>query len=109
MRPSSLDGQEILTFSYSSTFNVRELLGRLGNSRFSYNIQVRTWNGYSYTVDLDRFFGILSRFQDHQRRDACELDDFMDDGFVKVTEWLECLGHYDQNINVLVCKFSSHN
>ena len=108
MRPSSLDGQETLTFSYSSTFDVRELLSRLENSRFSYNIQVRTWNSCSYTVDLDRFFGILSRFQDHQRCDVCELDDFMDDRFVKVTEWLECLGYFDQHINVLVCKFSSH-
>ena len=59
-------------------------------------------------MDLASFFGILSRFREYQRLDKCELDDFMDNRFVKVSEWLECMGHYDQNLNVLVCKFSSH-
>ena len=109
MCPSSLDGQESSTISYSTTFNVRELLGRLESSRFSYNIQVRTWNSHAYRVDLARFFGILSSFQDHPRLETCDLDDFMDSRFVKGHEWMECLGQYDQNIDVLVCKFSSHN
>ena len=104
-----MDGQERLTFSYNSTFNVGELLSRLENSRFSYNIQVRTWNNYPYTVDLARCFGILSRFQEHPRLEMCELDDFMDNRYVKVFEWLECLGHYDQNFNVVVRRFPSHN
>ena len=32
----------------------------------------------------------------------------MDNRVVKASEWLDCMGHDDQNLNVLVCKFSSY-
>lgn len=95
-----------VTLSYPETFDLAILSSRLVSLQSQYNIRVRHFSGYSYTLDLARLSVMVSSVSKARDQTSYELDDFGKHRLSRHADWLDCICDHEASLDLVVRSLS---